>query len=435
MARVRRDNDARYALRASFVDENGDVITGDTITIGGDSRISDTDISNWNTAYGWGDHSTQSYITNDVTLKDQNYMNLAISTSDSDPNTNTSAWFLTNHSNSPGLGYYWHIQNYTWSNGGGNRSQIATSYNSTVSRMYTRQLYSGAWTAWREVAYTDGTVANANTATTATTATTFSTNRGNYKGVTDGAVAGQLMWKNYGNVHTIFDASQGTAPTGTSVNNTNSTVPWSATYPTLMGWNGSSTYGVRVDSARVSDSCSGNSATATTATNVTGISRNVGNYGSISANTARGGYYGFSCNGRLVLMNNGGADGGLYNDTHNRWILNYVESGTTGLYHAGVQKGYTYGSGWRVTGNMLATSNVYAYYSDKRLKDVKGQITDALDKVDAIETFYYTHNDTARDLGYEGEEMQTGVAAQSVQAVMTEVVHSAPIDDDVEGGS
>jgi hypothetical protein len=41
----------------------------------------------------------------------------------------------------------------------------------------------------------------------AATATTFSTGRTNYKGVTDGAVAGQLMWKNYGNNHTIFDAS------------------------------------------------------------------------------------------------------------------------------------------------------------------------------------------------------------------------------------
>ena len=33
MPRVRQDNDARYALRASFVDENGDVIQGDTIVI------------------------------------------------------------------------------------------------------------------------------------------------------------------------------------------------------------------------------------------------------------------------------------------------------------------------------------------------------------------------------------------------------------------
>jgi len=105
------------------------------------------------------------------------------------------------------------------------------------------------------------------------------------------------------------------------------------------------------------------------------------------------------------------------------------------LFHNGGLKGYTYGSGWRVTGNMLATSNVYAYYSDERLKDVVGKIDTPLEKIKAIDTFYYTHNDAARDLGYEGSERQVGVSAQSVQAVMPEVIGLAPIDDDGEGGS
>jgi hypothetical protein len=94
---------------------------------------------------------------------------------------------------------------------------------------------------------------NQSTTGNASTATTFSTTSVNYKGVTDGAVAGQLMWKNYGNQHTIFDASNSTSPSGSAVSNANSTVAWAATYPTLMGWNGTQTYGVRVDSARVAD--------------------------------------------------------------------------------------------------------------------------------------------------------------------------------------
>ena len=69
-----------------------------------------------------------------------------------------------------------------------------------------------------------------------------------------GFVAEQLSWKNYGNNHTIFDASQGTSPQGTAVSNTNAQVAWSATYPTLMGWNGANTYGVRVDIARYAES-------------------------------------------------------------------------------------------------------------------------------------------------------------------------------------
>lgn len=85
--------------------------------------------------------------------------------------------------------------------------------------------------------------------------------RTSWVGVHRGFVAEQLSWKNYGNNHTIFDASQSTSPDGTAVDNTNSQVAWSATYPTLMGWNGANTYGLRVDAARVSDNTTGNSAT------------------------------------------------------------------------------------------------------------------------------------------------------------------------------
>jgi hypothetical protein len=86
------------------------------------------------------------------------------------------------------------------------------------------------------------------------TATTLSTNSGNWlaNGVIS-AVVGQLAWKNFGSGHTIFDASAGTSPSGGAVDNANPGVPWAPTYPSLMGWNGSNTYGVRVDSARVSD--------------------------------------------------------------------------------------------------------------------------------------------------------------------------------------
>lgn len=86
------------------------------------------------------------------------------------------------------------------------------------------------------------------------TATNLSTNRTNWS--TNGtitAVVGQLCWKHYGNNHTIIDASNSTSPAGGSINNTNPDVAWSATYPTLMGWNGGNTYGVRVDSARYAD--------------------------------------------------------------------------------------------------------------------------------------------------------------------------------------
>ena len=78
-----------------------------------------------------------------------------------------------------------------------------------------------------------------------------------------GSVVGMLAWKNFYNGHVIFDASASIAPNGAAVNNTNTQVPWTSSYPTLMGWNGGQTFGVRVDSARVADSAT----TATTAEN------------------------------------------------------------------------------------------------------------------------------------------------------------------------
>jgi hypothetical protein len=87
------------------------------------------------------------------------------------------------------------------------------------------------------------------------------------------SVANMLTWSDGGDNHVVFDASDGNAPDLTPVNNENSATAWQAGYPTLMGWNGTSTYGVRVDSARLantSSACSGNAATATTATNTAG---------------------------------------------------------------------------------------------------------------------------------------------------------------------
>lgn len=88
----------------------------------------------------------------------------------------------------------------------------------------------------------------------ATTAVNLSGSQTNYATLGRvNSVANMLGWKNFGDGHVIFDASAGTAPNGDTVNNTNATTVWVATYPTLMGWNGISTYGVRVDSARLAD--------------------------------------------------------------------------------------------------------------------------------------------------------------------------------------
>ena len=81
-----------------------------------------------------------------------------------------------------------------------------------------------------------------------------------------------------------------------------------------------------------------------------------------------------------------------------------------------------------VDNEIAATGNVTAYYSDERLKEKTGTINDALSKVCQIETFYYKENDLAKSFGYDNNQTQVGVSAQSVEKVMPEVVHLAPFD-------
>ena len=77
-------------------------------------------------------------------------------------------------------------------------------------------------------------------------------------------------------------------------------------------------------------------------------------------------------------------------------------------------------------GEIRATNEITAYYSDDRLKTKLGTIENALDKVSSLTGFYYEPNQTAQDLGYEVKK-HVGVSAQQVQNVLPEVVKDAPI--------
>jgi hypothetical protein len=80
------------------------------------------------------------------------------------------------------------------------------------------------------------------------------------------------------------------------------------------------------------------------------------------------------------------------------------------------------------TGEIRATNDVTAYYSDARLKDFEGTIDNAVDKVMSLNGYYFRENDRARELGYSNPDRQVGVSAQEVEAVLPEVVTEAPID-------
>ena len=78
-------------------------------------------------------------------------------------------------------------------------------------------------------------------------------------------------------------------------------------------------------------------------------------------------------------------------------------------------------------GEIRATNNITAYYSDERLKTRLGAIENALDKVDQLSGFYHEANELAQSLGYTPIR-EVGVSAQEVQRVLPEIVAPAPID-------
>ena len=79
-------------------------------------------------------------------------------------------------------------------------------------------------------------------------------------------------------------------------------------------------------------------------------------------------------------------------------------------------------------GDIRATGDVTAFYSDKRLKDVICAIPDALEKVMMLNGVIYKANKLAHSFGYTKNELLAGVLAQDVQAVLPEVVCPAPFD-------
>ena len=85
-------------------------------------------------------------------------------------------------------------------------------------------------------------------------------------------------------------------------------------------------------------------------------------------------------------------------------------------------------TGTLAAATITATGSITAYFSDDRLKTRKGNIQNALAKVETLNGFHYEANETAQDLGYEAKP-EVGISAQEVQAIMPEVVVPAPIDE------
>jgi hypothetical protein len=78
-------------------------------------------------------------------------------------------------------------------------------------------------------------------------------------------------------------------------------------------------------------------------------------------------------------------------------------------------------------GEIRATNQITAYYSDERLKENIELIPNALEKVLSLRGVTYTPNSIAESFGYKKENM-VGVIAQDVEKVLPEAVKPAPFD-------
>jgi hypothetical protein len=89
----------------------------------------------------------------------------------------------------------------------------------------------------------------------------------------------------------------------------------------------------------------------------------------------------------------------------------------------------------RTMGEIRATNEITAYYSDRRLKENIQLINNALVKVLSLSGITYTPNDIAESYGYDRSKKLVGLFADDVESVLPEAVRPAPFDIDEHGTS
>jgi hypothetical protein len=158
--------------------------------------------------------------------------------------------------------------------------------------------------------------------------------------------------------------------------------------------------------------------------------------GSVTSVTGTGTASGLTLSGTVTSSGNITLSGTVNALAAGTYSINISGNATTASTANALNTGNNYqmnslGVGAAATGTageIVATNNITAYYSDERLKTKLGKIENALDKICLLEGFYYEANETAQALGYEVMR-EVGVSAQKVQEVLPEIVAPAPIDN------
>ncbi|MAS86428.1 MAG: hypothetical protein CMH30_00415, partial [Micavibrio sp.] len=144
-----------------------------------------------------------------------------------------------------------------------------------------------------------------------------------------------------------------------------------------------------------------------------------GQYGSVQINGAGlNNYEGYSIDGRVVFMHDGGTTSGIYNDVNNQWMLLAYLNGEIQLTYAGTWR-------LRTTTSGVEVNNTLAFASDRKYKENIMPVDNALDKLSQINGVSFNWKDTEA----RGANKQLGVIAQDVQAVFPELVLHSEDED------
>ena len=215
----------------------------------------------------------------------------------------------------------------------------------------------------------------------------------------DIGIAQHLRWQMYGNGHVMIDASSGLSPTGSTINKVNSSTAWVVDHISLMGWNGSATYGVRVDTSRYSEST--NPAAGRVQLNGLTVGSS-GSFGSISVRGTTNGYAGVRFDDVGGVFMDSGTVAGYYQESPAKWLWQYNRSNSI----------------FSTEGSIQASGNVTAYSDERLKKDWKPLGVDFVEKWAALKHGIYTRVDSG--------DISVGIGAQSLQKFLPEAITETP---------
>jgi hypothetical protein len=124
---------------------------------------------------------------------------------------------------------------------------------------------------------------------------------------------------------------------------------------------------------------------------------------------------------------------------YNTFITTAAAADTIGLYNGGwgyFTSALSVGtSTTSTTGSIVATGEITAYFSDRRLKENVKIIDNAVTKVLSLNGITYTSNELAASFGYDQKTKLVGLFADEVEAVLPEATRLAPFDLGENGDS